>query len=312
MAFSDLHCDTISKLFDTRLTGADCSLWDGAPLHSSLKNLKAGGCVLQNFALFVNLSKENDPWEKVLRLAEVFEQEAENYADHLSPVRTSADLEKAGREGKIAAILTAEEGGVCGGEVKKLRTLYDLGVRMMTFTWNYPNELASPNGSTGGLTETGVAFLEEMERLRMIPDVSHLGDDGFWDVYRLAKRPFVASHSCARSLCNHRRNLTDDMIRAIGEKGGLVGVNFYAPFLGKSPVTRTEEIVRHIRHVVKVGGLHTAALGSDFDGIDCDLELGNAAGMGQLELALRKSGFTEGEIERIMWKNGWEFYREML
>ena len=104
----------------------------------------------------------------------------------------------------VGCLLTVEEGGVCLGRLPLLRTLYRVGVRMLTLTWNYPNELGQPNGQPGGLTETGLAFLEEMERLGMIADVSHLGDDGFWDVARHAKRPFLASHSCCRALRDHR------------------------------------------------------------------------------------------------------------
>ena len=312
MAFADLHCDTISKVLNARLAGEDCALRDGAGLHSSLKNLRAGGCVLQNFALFVDLSETSDPWGRVLHLAEVLASELERNADLARPVLSFADMERAREEGKLAAVLTVEEGGVCGGDLRRLRTLHRLGARMMTLTWNYENELAAPNGRPGGLTGTGVAFLEEMERLGVIPDVSHLGDDGFWEVCRRAKRPFVASHSSARTLCPHRRNLTDEMLRAIGDRGGLAGVNFYAPFLGESPVTRTEDVVRHLRHMADRAGIDAVALGSDLDGIDCALEIGDAAGMGQLETALRRGGFSERETEKILWKNVWDFYRENL
>lgn len=312
MPFADLHCDTVSKVLDARLAGEDCSLRTGPGLHSSLEKLRAGGCVLQNFALYVNLAETPDPWGRLLHLAETFTSGMAQNADLARPVLSFSDMEQARREKKIAAVLTVEEGGVCGGSLDRLRTLHRLGARMMTFTWNYKNELASPNGHSGGLTETGVAFLEEMERLHIIPDVSHLGDDGIWEVIRRAKRPFAASHSCARALCPHPRNLTDGMLKAMGDRGCLVGVNFYAAFLGESPVTRTEDIVRHVRHMVNLCGIDSVALGSDFDGIDCPLELGDAEGMPQLENALRRGGFTERETEKIMWKNVWDFYRENL
>ena len=145
-------------------------------------------------------------------------------------------------------MLTVEEGAVCKGSTGKLRHLYRLGVRMLTLTWNYPNELGWPNvkmppeGSEEapdftvpdrehGLTETGFAFLSEMERLGMIVDVSHLSDAGFWDVARAAEKPFVASHSNARAVCHHVRNLNDEMIRALAEKGGVTGLNFCPSFL---------------------------------------------------------------------------------
>jgi membrane dipeptidase len=183
---------------------------------------------------------------------------------------------------------------------------------MLTLTWNYENELAFPNGQTGGLKETGLAFLAEMERLGMIADVSHLGDDGFWDVCRAAKKPFLASHSCCRALRPHRRNLTDPMLKALADRGGIVGVNFYADFLGESRESRLADIVRHARHIADTAGVDAVALGSDFDGIDCPLEFGDAAGMPQVAEALVRGGFTEAEAEKICWKNVWAFYQRTV
>ena len=125
-----------------------------------------------------------------------------------------------------------------------LRRLQELGVRMMTLTWNYPNELAAPNANPGGplvantetgLKEKGFEFLAEMERLHIIADVSHLSDKGFWDIAEHSTRPFAASHSNCRALAPHCRNLTDEMIRALANKGGLVGLNYCSGFLDNQP-----------------------------------------------------------------------------
>lgn len=312
MPFSDLHCDTIAWMYQCESRGEAMRLRDSERMHVNGEKLRKSGYVLQNFALFVNLKQTSDPWRSVLALADLFDREARDNADWLLPVRVASDLERARREGKLAAVLTVEEGGVCGGEVEKLRQLYARGVRMLTLTWNHVNELASPNGQSGGLTETGRVFLAEMERLGMVVDVSHLSDPGFWDVYRLAKRPFVASHSSCRALWPHQRNLTDAMLRAVADRGGLVGVNFYADFLGPSKTTRTADLVRHLRHMKDAAGLDAVALGSDFDGIACPLEMVDAGGMKSLLQALTQNGFTEREIEAITWKNVWEFYGRAL
>lgn len=311
MPFIDLHCDTISRLLNARRTGEAGSLRQ-ADFHIDLEKLKGSGYLLQNFALFVNLKGGRDPLQEVLTLADLYWEELANNKDLAQPVLSFADLEAARREKKLGCLLTVEEGGVCLGRLSLLRTLYRVGVRMLTLTWNYPNELGQPNGQPGGLTETGLAFLEEMERLGMIADVSHLGDDGFWDVARHAKRPFLASHSCCRALRDHRRNLTDEMLKALADNGGLVGVNFYSAFLGPHEVSRTEDIVRHIRHVMDVGGEELAALGSDFDGIDCPLELEHAGHMDRLIRALEQGGFTPRQIERVCWQNAWDFYERTL
>lgn len=312
MPFADLHCDTIAWIRHNRRQGKEMGLRDSEPMHINLKKLQKSGYLLQNFALFVNLEEESDPWGTVLALAELYISEVEKNRDLVTPCRTFGELEQARAEGKLAAVLTVEEGGVCKGELEKLRTLHRLGVRMLTLTWNHENELGFPNGQSGGLKERGGAFLAEMETLGVIPDVSHLNEEGFWDVCRLARKPFAASHSSARTLWPHRRNLTDEQIKAVADRGGVVGVNFYADFLADSETTRTADIVRHMKHMVDVGGLEVVALGSDFDGITCPLELVDAAGMGQLIRAMEHAGFTQREIDKICWENVWAFYRETL
>lgn len=323
MLFADMHCDTISKLLALRREGRTVGLRNGAGLHVTLEKLQQGGCLLQNFALFVNLKETADPLAEVLTLADLYETELTENADRMAPVLNYQDVEKNQRAGKLSALLTVEEGGVCRGQLPLLRCLYRLGVRMLTLTWNYENELGWPNTAAKlpgchpqrsyGLKETGFAFVEEMERLRMIVDVSHLSDDGFWDVCRTAKRPFVASHSDARSLCSHSRNLTDEMLRALADRGGVVGLNFYAPFLShRSRVSLTADMVRHIRHMITVGGLACVGLGSDFDGIDCPVELEDSAGLPRLVEEMEKQGFTPREIDAVCGQNVLRLYREVL
>ena len=220
-----------------------------------------------------------------------------------------------------------EEGGCCKGSLGVLRRMYELGVRMMTLTWNHDNELAAPQANPGGplaaqtqrgLTETGFAFLAEMERLHMIVDVSHLSDRGFWDIVEHGTRPFAASHSNCRALCPHTRNLTDSMIRALAEKGGIAGLNYYAAFLDTDPAhpeacrSTVERIAEHAAHYKQVGGIGVLALGSDFDGIDGHHQLETAADMPLLADALRRTGFTEDEVERIFWRNARDFFEHNL
>ena len=312
MPFADLHCDTIAWMRHERLAGKTMSLRDTYEMHVNLEKLRASGYYLQNFALFVNTAETKDPWGTVLALAELYVSQTEKNRDWVTPCHTFADMETARKEGKIASVLTVEEGGVCKGSLDNLRTLHRLGVRMLTLTWNHENEIGFPNGSDQGLKTFGYEFLTEMERLGVIVDVSHLSDLGFWDVCREAKKPFVASHSSCRALWPHRRNLTDEQIKALADRGGIAGVNFYADFLGDSPTTRTADIVRHMKHMRNVGGLEVVALGSDFDGIDCPLEMVDASGMDQLIREMEKAGFTQREIEAITWKNVWEFYKNSL
>lgn len=340
----DMHCDTISRILEGRRKGEELTLRSN-PLHIDLERLRGSGYLLQNFALFVFLGSGRDPWEEALALYGVYEEELRRNQDILAPVLRYEDIERNRREGKISALLTVEEGGVCGGEMEKLHKLYEMGVRMMTLTWNFPNELGYPNlnslsgramreggrepseaeqraflhtpDTENGLTERGREFVTEMERLGMIPDVSHLSDAGFWDVWRCTKKPFAASHSNARALCPCVRNLTDEMIRALAERGGVMGLNFCADFLTEKPVGvrnpgTIADIVAHAKHICQTGGIEVLGLGSDFDGIDTHEELQGAQGMERLYDALIKGGFTPEQTDKIFYKNVLRLYRETL
>lgn len=340
----DMHCDTISGILEKRKKGKDVALRENR-MHIDLKRLKKSGYLLQNFALFVHLGSEEDPWQQMMALYDVYRQEMERNQDLIAPVLCYQDIEKNRKEGKLSAMLTVEEGAVCKGELEKLHQIYDMGVRMMTLTWNYPNELGYPNlnrelgnairaagksatdaqvkaylntpNTTDGLTETGRQFVMEMDQMGMIPDVSHLSDAGFWDVYSCTKHPFVASHSNARAVCPHVRNLTDEMIRAMAERGCVTGLNFCADFLVQKPFGEPNpgtiaDIVAHAKHIYQVGGIEILGLGSDFDGIDTHEELQGAQGMERLADALVKGGFTQSQVDEIFFENVLRLYREVL
>lgn len=327
----DMHCDTVSELWKREQAGEKISLLD-CDCHINLRKMKQGDYLLQNFALFVNMEACADPWEHVQELFALYERLMKENADLIVPVTCTEEIERNRLNGKMSALLTVEEGGVCKGSLEKLHILYSQGVRMLTLTWNYQNELGSPNidrkknptlqdtfvpNVSAGLTEMGFAFVERMEELGMIVDVSHLSDAGFWDVARYAKRPFVASHSNARQICPCVRNLTDEMIRALAEKGGVTGLNFCADFLTKAqentpnPGT-VEAVVRHAKHIVKVGGMECLGLGSDFDGIDTHAELPGADAMERLWHALVKGGFTQDQADAVFGGNVLRLYREVL
>lgn len=322
MKVVDMHCDTILELYKARERGEEISLLDN-DLHIDLKKMEAGDYFLQNFALFVDLKGTEDPFLTCVRMADLFYQVMEENRDRISPVTTWAEIERNWKEGRMSALLTLEEGEVCQGDPALLRTLYRLGARMMTFTWNYENSLAWP-GREGGLPETekglkerGFEILEEMEALGMIVDVAHLSDAGIWDVLRTAKKPFVASHSNARSLASHARNLTDEMIRAIAEKGGVIGINYYCNFLEDIPeggrqISRISRMVEHMKHIRQVGGAGCIGLGSDFDGIYGEVEIRNSAGLPRLAEAMESAGFTAGEVEAVFHGNVLRLYREVL
>lgn len=326
MRVIDMHCDTISALLHLREQGKPGTLRENG-LHVDLLRMQKSRYLLQNFALFVLWKKEEDPWEQMCKLHELYEEEMAKNGDMIAPVLRFSDIAENDRAGKMSALLTVEEGAVCKGELEKLRELYRFGVRMVTLTWNFPNELGWPNFSRGqshfepnttqGLTERGREFVAEMEKLGMIPDVSHLSDAGFYDVLEAAKKPFVASHSNARAVCPWVRNMTDDMIRKLAERGGVMGLNFCADFLEAVPEGQKNPgtiaaVVRHAKYIADVGGIDVLGLGSDFDGIDTHEELPGAQSMERLWEALKAAGFTEEQLDRIFWRNVLRVYEETL
>jgi membrane dipeptidase len=350
---ADMHCDTISQLRKNKRAGIPGSLWENEG-QVDLKRLGQKGYYLQNFALFVNMGTCTDPWEDVLELADLYEDEMAKYPEAAGKVLTYADIAQNEREGKISCLLTVEEGGVCKGDLEKLSVLYDKGVRMLTLTWNYPNELGYPNllqekGSAlrarqkdvtedtfkreifcyldtpdtqRGLTESGREFVQKMEDLGMIVDVSHLSDKGFYDVLSISSKPFVASHSNARAICPCARNLTDDMIRQLGNHGGIMGLNVCRDFLlprakgswqpGDEGMGSAEALAMHARHICQVGGIQVLGLGSDFDGIDDPGELEGVQGMELLWDRLTKVGFHEREVDKIFSENVLNLYKNVL
>ncbi len=349
MKIVDMHCDTFGKLLDQRDNGVYAALAENDG-HIDLEKLRQGGYLLQNFAMYVDLAKCEDPWERVQRIYALYREELERNSDRIAPVYKYEDIERNRAEGKLSALLAVEEGGVCKGEISKLCQLYEQGVRMMTLTWNYPNEIGFPNindldrerirkeisgltmteqikriweySSTpdlsNGLTKKGREFLHKMEELGVIVDVSHLSDAGFYQVLECTEKPFVASHSDARALCSHVRNMSDDMIRKLAERGGVMGLNYEASFLaspteaGSEPRT-VEHIVQHARHIVGVGGIECLGLGSDFDGISATNEdFPHAGCMNLLFEGLKKGGFTESQIDKIFGENVLRVYWEVL
>lgn len=347
MKIIDMHCDTISRLRTERKENVLPDHKTNKPeLRSSsfqidLEKMKKGSYLLQNFALFVNLSEEEDPYWAALEMVHLFFEEMEHNQDIIRPVTSYKEIEENKKSGLMSALLTLEEGEICKGSLEHLKHFYDLGIRMMTLTWNFENQLGFPNrypkrrtnsgietdsssrypfyGSSNptGLTKTGLEFLEEMEHLGIIIDVSHLSDGGFYDVYNHTHLPFVASHSNARSLCKHCRNLTDDMIQKIGQRGGVIGLNFYGNFLdfhedGTPGQSTAACIARHARYITNLGGMDCLGLGSDFDGFAGETELSDCSMLYLLEEALRKQGFSSGEIDKIFYRNVLRLYQELL
>lgn len=324
MKFIDMHCDTISSIYLDRMGGEVKKLRENNG-HVDLARLKKGGCLAQNFALFTILKKDPDPYGFARGACRLFKEELAENDDMIRQAVTVEEILRNDRDGRMSGVLTIEEGGICNGSTDVLRDFYREGVRMMTLTWNYENDLAYPNKvdmNTGismpetehGLKKKGIEFVELMEEIGMAVDVSHLGDAGFWDVAEIMKKPFAASHSNARAIAGHTRNLTDEMIRTMAERGGVMGINYCPVFLDDREdggASRISAMVRHIKHIRNVGGIECIGLGSDFDGISGTLEIDSPSAVHLLEEALYRNGFTQTEVEKIFYRNVLRFYGDV-
>ncbi|HEY3423370.1 MAG TPA: dipeptidase [Negativicutes bacterium] len=312
MKIIDLHCDTIVALAESL---KESELWQNI-FQVDIQKLKAANSLAQFFALYIDLKNGKDPLEWGLSLLDRFYQELAKNQDDIQLARSYQELCDNSQAGKISAFLTIEEGGALKGQLVNLRNFYRLGVRLITLTWNYPNEIGFPNHqwqyAADGLTTFGRDVVTEMNELGMIIDVSHLSDQGFYDVACLSTKPFIASHSNSRAVTNHTRNLSDDMIKVLAQKGGIMGINFAKDFLGSIDISRVEDMVRHIKHIHRVGGIEVIALGSDFDGINPNLEIKNIGEINKLIRALRAVHFSEADIEKICYQNAMRLLRDTL
>lgn len=308
----DLHCDTIMCLMES---GRAEGLYRNS-LCVDIEKLRQVNAQAQFFAMFVNMQKDGDPHLRALKMIDRFFQELKANETEIALAKNYNEFLKNQEKGKLSAFLTIEEGGALKGDLANLRNFYRLGVRLITLTWNYPNEIGYPNiiaeYRDNGLTDFGREVVAEMNYLGMLIDVSHLSNQGFFDVAELTEMPFVASHSNAWSITPHPRNLTDDMIKILAAKGGVIGINFEKSFLGDDDISKIDNIVTHIQHIYKVGGSEVLALGSDFDGISPELEVAHIGQLNKLADALALHGFRANDIEKICWKNALRVIKDTL
>ena len=306
----DLHCDTMMQLLDHPDSGdLYRNTW-----KIDIEKLQKAHSKVQDFALFINLGDTNDPYGRYEEMRNLCTTQIHLYGEHIQHVLSYQDVESVYKSGKIGALMSIEEGGVLGGDLDKLKQAYQDGVRLITLTWNYPNGLGEPHCGEQHkkLTQKGIEFVEAMQDLGIIVDCSHLNDAGTEQLGDILNVPFVASHSNAREVTAHTRNLPDNLIKLIANKGGVIGLNFAQSFLGTSPVSRIEDIVKHGLYFINKGGEDVVALGTDFDGIKPNTEIKDASEMYRLYDAFKEAGLSVEQCEKLFWKNADRLLKEIL
>ena len=335
-ALIDLHCDTLTAFMDDsdqddilaalddphRRTDALARLTcvrekdtlDDPCHHLALSKIPGGVHWCQCFAIFLPDGLSREDAQRYYQLHQQnFVRQMEKFSRCVVPCRTAEDIKRAWAQGKTAALLTVENGSALAGRLERVEQLARDGVRMVTLTWNGENELGSGNVTSHGLSPFGRAAVPELERQGILVDVSHLNDQGFADLLEVARRPFVASHSNARAVCGHRRNLTDGQIREMVDRRCLIGLNYYNAFLrDDGQVAGLDDLFRHMEHFLALGAEDCLALGSDFDGADLPPCLDGPDKAAGLYGYFLDWGLSPALAEKILWKNALEFFRTNL
>lgn len=300
----DGHCDSLGDFVNGKRTlsaFSDLGHWD-------IERAEKANIGLQFFAAYIE--SEYKPvlanW-RGFQLLEAGLRFIESNKEKIFLVQKKNDLQILGKGGKIGLLLSVEGGEILGESLFMLEIIYRLGVRSLCLTWNERNAIGDGVGETDSasrLSGFGVKVVRRMNELGMVVDVSHLNEPGFWHVLDISDQPVIASHSCARKLCSHPRNLNDEQLRALARNKGLVGVNFCPEFLNESGKADINDVVRHICHIAETAGVETVGFGSDFDGISSVPQgLEDVTKFPHLIDKLQKAGFSSKEIDKICHEN---------
>ena len=313
MFLLDSHCDTPSQI----LRGRDLGI-DNVNAHVDFPKLLRGGVDAAFFALYVPAELEGEcAYNHAKALYDAVLSTLANHEDKAALAISAQQAYENKSRGLFSVFLGLENGSPIGTSLDKVQEFYDMGVRYITLCHSRDNEIcdscATKDKRWHGLSPFGREVVREMNRLGMLVDVSHISDDAFYDVLECSSKPVVATHSCCRALADHPRNMTDDMIKALADAGGVIQINFYPVFLDSS--FKEEEmftaerpsykrIADHIDHVVKLVGIDHVGLGTDFDGIDVTPSgLEDISMISVLFDELRDRGYSESDLNKIASEN---------
>jgi membrane dipeptidase len=290
---ADAHADTLYSIAIEGIAPEKCAVRPEA--------LHAGGVGLQTYALFAGSEgPKGNPYAKALKMLD-------RLGDLRVPILTGALPDEPPEAPR--GILSIEGGEVLEGSIDRLREFAGRGIRLIALTWNNENELGYPakDDCGRGLKPTGLEMLREMDALGILADVSHLNEAGFYDTVERASLPVVASHSNLKTLCGSFRNLTPGQARALIEKRGFIGINFYSDFLAEGRDATIDDVIRHIEGFAELGGVSCVGFGSDFDGIERWPEgLKDPSDFPKILERLTKLGYTGAQVAGIA---GLNFYR---
>lgn len=307
---ADGHCDSILEVVSGKRQLTEASQIG----HVDFPRARQAGLGLQVFTAWPSPEYYRFPARRTLQLIEHLLRQIEAAPEQVRLCRTAAEIDAAQADGRLAALINVEGGEVLEGALEGLHILYRLGVRLLQPVWNYGNDLADGlEHETGtGLTDFGRAVVREMNALGMVLDLSHLPQAGFYQVLELSTQPVLFTHGNCRALHEHRRNLTDDQIKALAAQGGVMGISFVSYFMGPNPTVAT--VADHIDHAVQVvGSCHHVGYGSDFDGTDLVPQgLEDVSRLPNLTAELMRRGYRESDLQLILGGNYRRVFGQVL
>ncbi len=289
--------------------------------HVDLPRIREGGLGAAFFSIYMpGTITGPEAVKRSLVLIDHVRSLAEAHPNEIVLATTAADVRAAHKAGKFAALMGMEGGHMIDDSLAVLRDYQRLGVRYLTLSHSVNTNWSDSSGDTpkhNGLTDFGKDVVRELNRLGMLVDISHVSDKTFWDAMETSRAPLVASHSSLRSISGHPRNMTDDMIRALGGKGGVIMINYSRSFLSNElyeaglknvpmaerPTVTWEKIVEHIDHAVKLVGATHVGLGSDFDGTTVPDGMDDVSMLPKITGALLEKGYSEQDVKNIMGEN---------
>lgn len=299
MKIVDLHCDTISAIYERNE-----QLYENTG-HFDISRALEAGMRVQVFALFSMPTESSPALRQILKQIDKYHLEIAKNVDHLYQIKQYEDIEKPDNAQKMGCILHLEGGEALGNDVEILRVLYRLGLRSLGLTWNDRNNLADglyERENAGGLSTKGREIVAEMNKLGMLLDLSHLAEPGYYEAFEYYQHPILVSHANARALCPHWRNLDDRQLKTLGVNGGVVGINQVADFVKEDGICELNDLIDHIVYIAELIGIEHVGLGSDFDGAD-RIVLPGVQGYSELGDKLLKRGFSPQEAELVLGGN---------
>lgn len=302
MNIVDMHCDALYKL---QAGVGKVMFQDSEQLDVNFEKMIAGGIKMQAFAIFLDpTTPVEQKWKKALEQVNIYRQHVLHRNGVIKPLRQWSDVDRVPEE-KIGAFLTLESVEPIGADLRKLDQMLDYGVLSVGLTWNNANLAADgiEESRGAGLTDFGKAIVAKLNDRKVFTDVSHLSEKAFWDVMELADYP-IASHSNAKAICPHPRNLSDEQIKALLEKDAMIHVVFYPLFVKETADTvYMDDLIAHIKHICDLGGAKNIGFGSDFDGIPYHIEgLEDCSKYPDFITELRKH-FTDQEVKGFCYDN---------